>query len=229
MVEQGAAIIDIGGESTRPGAEAVSLEEEQDRILPTITRMAAELDVAISVDTYRAETARRAVEAGAHIVNDIWGLQHDSAMAQVAADTEAGLVLMYNRRGREVPVHIQTDAHRFFDVSLQKAKQAGIAGESVVLDPGFGFSDSAGDSIPLLNGLEKLHGSCSHPLLVGTSRKRFLGTLTGRDAADRDSATAATSVIARLKGAALFRVHNVAVNADALAVTDAVIAERFKI
>ncbi|MEL7229502.1 MAG: dihydropteroate synthase [Pseudomonadota bacterium] len=227
MMGEGATIIDIGGESTRPGAAPVSPQQEQDRILPVIERMAAEMDVAISVDTYRAETARMAVEAGAHIINDIWGLHHDPAMAYVAAKTGAGLVLMYNRRGRAVGADIHADAKAFFDVSLKKAADAGVKTQAITLDPGFGFSDDAGDSIPLLNGLKKLHQS-NHPLLIGTSRKRFLGTITGRDATDRDTATAATSVIARMKGAALFRVHNVRANVDALKVTDVLIAERIK-
>ncbi|MEM9732982.1 MAG: dihydropteroate synthase [Pseudomonadota bacterium] len=225
MAEEGATIIDIGGESTRPGAEPVLPQEEQDRILPVIERMADRLDTAISVDTYRAETARAAVNTGAHIINDIWGLHHDPAMATVAAETGAGLVLMYNRRGRAVGDDIHADAGVFFAGSLKKAAHAGVQSEAITLDPGFGFSDDAGDSIPLLNGFEKLHNA-HHPLLVGTSRKRFLGTITGRDAVERDTATAATSVVARLKGAALFRVHNVAANADALKVTDALIAGR---
>ncbi|MGC4024753.1 MAG: dihydropteroate synthase [Mesorhizobium sp.] len=222
MVEEGASMIDIGGESTRPGATAVTAEEEQARILPVIEEIARRSDILISVDTYRSETARRALEVGAHIVNDIWGLQHDPAIANLAADTGAGLVIMHNSREREnrrAPVLDQFD---FLEKSLQIAKEAGVSRDHIVLDPGFGFGKEAKENIELMANFEQL-GAFDLPFLVGTSRKRLLGSLIGREPQDRDIGTAATSVLLRMKGAAIFRVHNVAANRDALAVADAVL------
>ncbi|MBX3596387.1 MAG: dihydropteroate synthase [Rhizobiaceae bacterium] len=223
MVEEGASIIDIGGESTRPGAEPVSAGEEQDRILPVIEALARRSNVLISVDTYRAETARLAVERGAHIVNDVWGLQHDPSIAGVAAATGAGLVIMHNSRGRESRPSPVEDQFQFLNRSLEIAQIAGVKRSRIVLDPGFGFGKDAAEDIDLMANFQSLK-EFEMPFLVGTSRKRFLGALTGRDAQDRDIATAATSVILRMKGAAIFRVHNVAASRDALAVTDAILA-----
>ena len=226
MIADGAAIIDVGGESTRPGAAPVSGEEELERILPVISRLVAETNALISVDTYRARTASQAVGAGANIINDVWGCQREPDIANVAADTGAGLVIMNTRRERDVLPDLLEDAIVFLSRSLEIASKAGVKDEQIVLDPGFGFAPTIDHDIPILNGLEKLH-SLGFPILVGTSRKRFLGALTGRDAADRGVATAATSVVARMKGAALFRVHDIAENKDALAVADALIAQRF--
>ncbi len=226
MMEQGALIIDVGGESTRPGAEAVDGETERKRVLPIIECLANETDAIISVDTYRAETAKRAVEAGAHIVNDVWGCQREPDIANVAADTGAGLCIMSTRRDRNVQADLLNDAKTFLTDSLNIVHKAGVADDQVVLDPGFGFSPTIDHDLPLLNRLEKLH-HLGFPLLVGTSRKRFLGAITGREAKDRGAATAATSVVARQKGAAIFRVHDIVENRDALAVADALIAQSF--
>jgi len=222
MVEEGASIIDIGGESTRPGATAVTAQEEQARVLPIIEAIARRSDVLISVDTYRSETARRALESGAHIVNDIWGLQHDPAIANLAAETGAGLVIMHNSREREnrrAPIQDQYD---FLEKSLQIAQEAGVSRDRIVLDPGFGFGKDAAENIEIMAGFHQLD-AFGLPFLVGTSRKRLLGSLLGREPQDRDIGTAATSVLLRMKGAAIFRVHNVAANRDALAVADAVL------
>ena len=223
MVEEGAAIVDVGGESTRPGAEPVDGETERARILPVIERLARELDCAISVDTYRAKTAEAAVQAGAHIVNDVWGCQREPAIAEVAARHGAGLVIMHTSRDRDVLPDAMDDQRVFLGRSLTIAREAGVGDERIVLDPGFGFGKEAADNWELLARLPELH-ALGFPLLIGTSRKRFLGAVTGREAAGRDGATAATSVVARCKGAAIFRVHDVGANRDALAVADALIA-----
>ena len=221
MHERGATIIDIGGESTKPNADPVDAATEQGRVIPVIEALAGK-GLILSVDTYRAETARLAVEAGAHIVNDIWGCQKEPDIAQVAADTGAGLVIMSNRRDRKVLDDLLEDANQFLRHSLEIAVDAGVSADHIVLDPGFGFAPSIDHDIPILRELERLH-ELEYPLLVGTSRKRFLGVITGREAGDRGAGTAATSVVARQKGAAIFRVHDIEVNKDALAVTDAVI------
>jgi dihydropteroate synthase len=225
MRDDGAAIVDVGGESTRPGAEPVDAREEQRRVLPVVEALAAAGGgMLISIDTYRAETARLAVAAGAHIVNDVWGLRKDAALARVAAETGAGLVIMHTgRERRTIPDPIE-DQFAFFDQSLRAAGQAGVSGERIVLDPGFGFGkETVAANLDLMARFGEL-GALGYPLLVGTSRKRFVGGLTGREAGERDAGTAATSVVLRLSGAALFRVHDVAMNRDALAVADALLA-----
>ncbi|KAA3450023.1 dihydropteroate synthase [Mesorhizobium sp. SARCC-RB16n] len=224
MIGEGAAIIDVGGESTRPGAAATSASEEQARILPVIQALARAGDVLISVDTYRAETARLAVAAGAHIVNDVWGLQREPGIARVAAETGAGLVIMHTGRDREKLPDVIADQLAFLGKSLEIARGQGVADDHIVLDPGFGFAkETAEENLDLMARFSEL-GALGFPLMAGTSRKRFIGTVTGRDAADRAAGTAATSVILRLKGAHLFRVHDVAINVDALAVADAMLA-----
>ncbi len=224
MAAEGAAIIDVGGESTRPGAAAVSAADEQARILPLIEALSARGGILVSVDTYRAETARRAVAAGAHIVNDVWGLQREPGIAEVAAETGAGLVIMHTSRNRERLTDPIADQCHFLRKSLQIADAAGVTGDRIVLDPGFGFGkETTEDNVVLIARFEELH-ALGFPLLAGTSRKRFLGAITGREAERRDVGTAATSAILRLKGAALFRVHDVASNVDALAVADAILA-----
>ncbi len=225
MTAEGAAIVDVGGESTRPGAAKVDASEEQRRILPVIEALTQEGKALISVDTWRAETARLAVAAGAHIVNDVWGLQREPDIARVAAETGAGLVVMHTGREREKLADPIADQMAFLSKSLAIAREAGVADGAILLDPGFGFAkETAADNLVLMARLGELH-ALGRPLLVGTSRKRFIGAVTGREAADaRDAGTAATSVILRLQGAAVFRVHDVATNADALAFADAMIA-----
>ncbi|MES0035380.1 dihydropteroate synthase [Mesorhizobium sp. M0046] len=224
MVEEGASVIDIGGESTRPGASAVSAKEEQARILPVIEALATSGGMLISVDTYREATAQLAVQAGAHIVNDVWGLQREPGIARVAAETGAGLVIMHTGRDRQKLPDVIADQLFFLRKSLEIARRSGVADDHVVLDPGFGFAkETAAENLDLMARFSELR-ALGFPLMAGTSRKRFIGTVTGRDAAARGAGTAATSVILRLKGAHLFRVHDVAINVDALAIADAMLA-----
>lgn len=224
MIAQGADIVDVGGESTKPGAAAVDAAEEQRRILPVIEALAARGDVLISIDTYREETAAKAVAAGAHIVNDVWGLQREPGIARVAADTGAGLVIMHTGRERQkLPDPIEDQVH-FLRRSLDIAREAGVEAQRIVLDPGFGFAkETAEDNLSLMARFGEL-SALGRPWLVGTSRKRFVGTVTGRDADARAPGTAATNVILRLQGAVIFRVHDVAINKDALAFADAMVA-----
>jgi dihydropteroate synthase len=223
MCQEGAAIIDVGGESTRPGARPVTAGEEQERILPVIEALAADGAI-VSVDTYRAETARMAVEKGAHIVNDVWGAQREPAIARVAAETGAGLVLMHTGRERQKEPDVIADQFVFLEKSIGIARAAGVPDGNVVLDPGFGFAkETPADNLELMARFEEL-AALGFPLAVGTSRKRFVGAVTGREGDDRDVGTAATSVILRMKGAVLFRVHNVAINVDALGMADAMLA-----
>ncbi len=228
-VEDGAAIIDVGGESTKPGADAVSASEEQGRVLPVIEALRSRTDALISVDTYRADTARLAIGAGAHIVNDVFGLQREPDIAVLAAQTGAGLCIMHTGRDRQKLPDVIDDQLLFLNRSLDIAAAAGVGTQNIVLDPGFGFAkESAEENLELIARFNALL-RFELPLLVGTSRKRFVGTITGRDAGDRDAGTAATSAILRLQGAALFRVHNVAINRDALAVADAILRTRARL
>ncbi|GGD91263.1 dihydropteroate synthase [Aureimonas endophytica] len=220
--EAGADIIDIGGESTRPGAEPVDALEEQRRILPVIAGLAAS-DMILSVDTYRASTARLAIEAGAHIVNDVWGAQREPEIARVAAATGAGLCLMHTGRDRAVLADPVADQAHFLAQSLRIARAAGVEEDAIVLDPGFGFGKEAAQNFELLRRFAEVAACFDRPWLVGTSRKRFVRQAVG-PAGDADFGTAATSVILRLAGAAIFRVHDVAVNRDALALADAMLA-----
>lgn len=223
LAAQGAAIVDVGGESTRPGAEPVSAQEEQARILPVIAGIARRSAVLISVDTYRAQTAGKAIEAGAHIVNDVWGLQRDPEIARVATSLGAGAVIMHTGRGRERSRDVIADQMGFLGQSLAIAGAAGLDRQSLVLDPGLGFAKDPDENFELLAQIGKLF-ALGQPLLVGASRKRFIGHATGREAGERDAGTAATSTVARLQGAAIVRVHDVAANRDALAIADAVLA-----
>ncbi|MFD1986731.1 dihydropteroate synthase [Mesorhizobium newzealandense] len=226
MIGEGALVVDVGGESTRPGAAAISASEEQARILPVIEALASAGEVLISVDTYRTDTARLAVAAGAHIVNDVWGLQREPDIARVAADTGAGLVIMHTGRDRAKLPDVIADQLAFLRKSLEIAHRNGVSDDRIVLDPGFGFAkETAEENLDLMARFSELK-ALGLPLMAGTSRKRFIGTVTGRDAADRGVGTAATSVILRLKGADLFRVHDVAFNVDALALADAMLARQ---
>jgi dihydropteroate synthase len=222
--EEGADIVDIGGESTRPGADPVSSQQEQDRVLPVIEALAKQSDALISIDTYRAETARLALAAGAHIINDVCGLLREPEIATVAAQFRAGLCIMHTGRGREILPDPIADQHLFFENALAIANAAHVSAQTITLDPGFGFAkETVQANMDLMARSGELL-DLGYPLLVGTSRKRFLGTLTGRVAAERDVSTAATSVLLRMRGASVFRVHDVKANRDALAVADAMLA-----
>jgi dihydropteroate synthase len=224
-VDEGAAILDIGGESTRPGAATITAAEEQDRVLPVIAALASRTDVILSVDTYRAETARLAIAAGAHIVNDVHGLQREPGIAGVAAAAGAGLCIMHTGRDREKLTDVVRDQYQFLGRSLEIAAAAGIDRNRIVLDPGFGFAKDTDENVALMARFGELSGF-GLPLLAGTSRKRFIGAITGHEAQQRDAGTAATTALLRMAGAAVFRVHNVAINRDALLVADAMLAAK---
>lgn len=228
LVAQGADLVDVGGESTRPGASRPTAQEELDRILPVVTALAAE-GVTISVDTMRAEVARAAVDAGAVLVNDVSGGRADPAMFETVADLQAPYVLMH-WRAHSVTMQQQT---RYADVvsdvvselraQLDLALAAGIAPERIALDPGIGFSKTADQNWEVLAATERFH-ELGHPLLVATSRKRFLGALladddgTLRPPLERDDATTATTALAAVAGAWCIRAHAVRPTADAVRV-----------
>ncbi|MEM1364729.1 MAG: dihydropteroate synthase [Pseudomonadota bacterium] len=225
LIADDATILDVGGESTRPGAEPVSALEEQRRVLPVIEAL-ADTNCVISIDTYRAETARLALGSGAHIVNDVWGFQREPDIARVVRQAEAGAVIMHTGRERIRDRDVIADQKAFLSQSLQIAREAGLEDDQLVLDPGFGFAKDTAENVELLSRFAALH-TFNLPLLVGTSRKRFLGAVGGvEDADQRDVITAASGVVARLAGAHIFRVHDARAQVQALAIADAVIQER---
>ncbi|MBA3298284.1 MAG: dihydropteroate synthase [Acidobacteria bacterium] len=226
MVADGADILDVGGESTRPGADEVGAEEELRRVLPVIERLARKTDALISIDTYKAVVAREAVARGATIINDISGLQYDPDLGGAAADTEAALVLMHTR-GRSRTMHelavyddVVADVKRELSEAMERAIAAGVRRESLILDPGFGFAKRAGHSYTLLARLPEL-GELDRPILSGPSRKSFLKEALGeREPAEREWGTAAAVSASVLRGAHIVRVHGVRAMADVVRVAD---------
>ena len=215
MAAAGADIIDVGGESTRPGAAAVSAAEELARIEPVLTRLTSAVGLPISIDTYKAEVAARAAKGGAIIVNDVWGLQKDPAMADTVAAAETALVIVHNRAEKDAGVDIVADMERFFDRSLALAAKAGIANERIILDPGIGFAKTSGQNRAAFAHIAKLKER-GLPILVGLSRKRFLGA--DAPALETLAGTIAANVAAAALGASIFRVHDVAEHVAALKV-----------
>ena len=228
MEAAGADIIDIGGESTKPGAEPVSEADELSRVMPVIERLAGRLAVPLSIDTYKAGVARAAVGAGACIVNDISGLGYDPNLGGAVAEIRAGLVLMHTR-GRSNQMYrdasyadVTADVAAELRQAMDRAAAAGVRAECVILDPGLGFAKRADDSLALLGNLAHLH-VLGRPLLAGPSRKSFLTLAMGdRPPADRDWGTAAAVTAAVLFGAHIVRVHEVAAMVDVVRVADAI-------
>jgi len=221
MAAQGCDIVDLGGESTRPGAAAISLAEELGRIEPVLTQLAPAFELPISIDTYKAAVAARAVELGAVLVNDIWGLQKDAAMAEAIAGAEAAVVVMHNRSEKNAALDIVADMRRFFDRSLALAASAGIPHKRIILDPGIGFGKTSRQNLEAIARLAELK-DYGLPILVGASRKSFLGSLMPDRAEASPIGTLAASLAAAAGGAAIFRVHDVAEHAAGLKVFHAI-------
>lgn len=221
MLAEGVDIIDIGGESTRPGAEEVSATEELARVLPAIAALRADgISAPISIDTYKAGVADRAIAAGATIINDVHGLQREPELAAVAAEHGTPLVVMHWDKARDTSRDVMAEMARYFDVTLGIADKAGVPRDSIVLDPGFGFAKSLRDNYEILRRLPELV-ALGFPVLVGTSRKSMIGKLLDVPADERLAGTIATSVLGYAAGAHIFRVHDIRPNRDALRVAEA--------
>lgn len=221
MIEQGAALIDVGGESTRPGAEEVDTQTELDRVMPVLDSLAeAALGVPVSIDTYKAVVAHQAIEAGAEIVNDVWGFQRDPDLAAVAAGMGAAGIAMHWDPDRDRSRDVIGEMKRYFERSIAVMEDAGLTRDRVILDPGFGFAKDFNENYEILRRLDEL-AALGYPVLVGTSRKSMLGKLLGVQPKDRVAGTVATSVLGFVKGAHVFRVHDVAENLDGLKVAAA--------
>ncbi|PPV08219.1 dihydropteroate synthase [Xanthomonas bromi] len=229
LVEQGAAVLDIGGESTRPGATAVPVEEELQRVIPVIEALAQRTNVPISVDTFKPEVMRAAVAAGAGMINDVYALRSPGAL-EAASDLRVPVVLMHARSAphamQDAPQYddVVGEVHRFLAERIFAAEMAGIDKRSLILDPGFGFDKTTTHNLTLLAQLQRLQ-EFGLPVLAGLSRKRSIGELTGREiAAERVHGSVAAHLIAAQHGALLLRVHDVAATVDALKVWTAMAA-----
>jgi dihydropteroate synthase len=230
MIAEGADIIDVGGESTRPGSEFVSEDEELRRVIPVIEKVAAISSVPVSIDTTKPSVARAACEAGAEIINDISGLRFDPAIAAVAKSVQAGLLLMHSRGTPKDMQQIPFAADIFADVvdglrrSVSIAEQFGVARESIAIDPGIGFGKSVEQNLEIIRRLRDLaHEFADLPIVIGTSRKSFLGKLlNGARADERLYGTIATEVASVLNGAHIVRVHDVKAAKEAVRIADAI-------
>lgn len=220
MVEDGVDIIDIGGESTRLGHTQISVEEEIERVVPVIEMLSKELDVIISIDTYKYQVAEAALKAGAHIINDIWGLQYDNReMAMLAAEYNVPVIAMHNQNGTEYSEDIILSMRKFFERTYEISDRYGISRDNIILDPGIGFGKGMEENIEVLARLEELRDMGR--ILLGTSKKRFIGTILGGLSTDeRVEGTVATTVIGIGKGVDIVRVHNVLENKRAALVAD---------
>ena len=237
MLDEGADMLDLGGESTRPGSAAISVEEERRRVMPILRELRQIADVPISIDTSKAKIASAALEAGADMVNDVWGLRLDPDMAGVVAEAGVPIVLMHNRSspkaasidpalgGHYVGVDYDDlieDVKRELGICLNIAHRAGIPDERIILDPGIGFGKTVSQNLELLDRLDEIK-ALGYPLLLGTSRKSFIGYTLDLPFDQRAEATAATTAIGIARGADIVRVHDVLINARVARMADAIV------
>lgn len=225
FVAEGADILDVGGESTRPGHRPVPLDEELRRVLPVVEALAREFVVPISIDTYKAEVARRAVNAGASMINDVWGLRADPAMARVVADAGVPVVLMHNQDGTEYR-SLMDDLIASLDESVDQALRAGVRWENIIVDPGIGFGKTWQHNLEVLGRLAELK-SLGRPILLGTSRKSTIGRVLDLPVRDRLEGTAATVAIGIAQGADIVRVHDVREMVRVSRMADAMVRQRW--
>jgi dihydropteroate synthase len=228
MEQEGADIIEIGGESTRPGSDRISAQEELSRIAPVLAGLSSRLQAPISIDTYKSAVAERAIEMGAEIINDISALRFDPQIADVAARLEAILILMHMRgepatmQQTEPSRDIFAEIERDFRVAIGKAESRGVRRERIILDPGIGFGKTLEQNLALLDQLDRL-SEFELPLMTGTSRKSFIGKITARPADERLFGTAASVSAAIMRGAHIVRVHDVKEMREVAIITDAIL------
>jgi len=237
FVKEGADILDVGGESTRPGAQTVSLDEELERVLPVIKSLASQASVPISIDTYKAEVAEAALQAGAQLVNDVWGFKVDPRLAEVASRHKVPIILMHNRSwwanaeiqaklgGRYVGIpydNLLEDIRRELMESVDIARQAGIPDEYIILDPGIGFGKTVEQNLELLDRLEEIR-QLGFPVLLGASRKSFIGYTLNLPPDQRLEGTAAAVAVGIARGADIVRVHDVGYMARVARMADAIV------
>ncbi len=222
MIADGAHIIDVGAESTRPGHVELTGEEETARLMQFLPQVLKNSSVPVSIDSYHYDTMEKALEAGAHMVNDVWGFQYDDgSMAKVAAEFAVPAILMHNQETEEYRGDIMDCLKAFFDKTLEIAAQAGVKEENIILDPGIGFGKNSEQNIEIMQRLDELTEAYPYPWLLGVSRKRFIGTILDLPAAERDEGTAAVNLWGIEKGCSIFRVHDVKTTAREVKVWDA--------
>ncbi len=222
FVAEGADIIDIGGESTRPDSEPVSVDEELRRVLPVVRRLAGELSVPLSIDTYKSVVASRAVEAGARMINDVWGLKRDPELARIAAEADVPIILASNQRDT-LPCHdIMAEVISSLERSISLAMAAGVAWQNIIIDPGVGFGKSLEQNLEIVHRLAELK-SLDRPILLGTSRKSMIGLVLDLPPDQRLEGTAATVAIGIANGADIIRVHDVQSMVRVCRMSDAII------
>lgn len=221
MIKDGADIIDIGGESTRPGYKMISDDEEIDRTIPIIRQIKTRFDIPISLDTYKSKVAYEGIAAGADLINDIWGLKYDKNLATIIADAKVPCCLMHNRKERNYTDYMK-DVLNDLKKTIDIAKNAGIANEKIILDPGIGFAKTYENNLEIINKLDML-SSLGYPLLLGASRKSFIGQTLKSPLTQRLEGTLVTTVFAVIKGAMFVRVHDVKENLRAVKMTKAIL------
>lgn len=220
MIGQGVDIVDVGGESTRPGHQKISVSEEIERTCFVIEAIKEKFNVPISLDTYKYEVAQAGVLAGADMINDIWGFKWDDRMAGLVAKHNVACCLMHNRHDTNYNNFV-SDVLADMEECIAIAKQAGVANDKIMLDPGIGFAKDTTQNLIMMNHLEELV-ALGYPVLLGTSRKSMIGNVLNLPVNEREEGTIATSVIGHMKGCSFFRVHDVQANARALKMTDAI-------
>lgn len=226
LAAEGADILDIGGESTRPGAATVTLDEEIARVVPVVRTLSARTRLPISIDTMKAKVAAAAIEAGATIVNDVWGFQFDPDIARVSAEAQVHCVLMHNRRQDDAGIDMFAEVKDFLSRSIDIALKAGVNRDKIFIDPGIGFGKTHDQSFELVRRLAELKQALGFPLLLGISRKRFIGFATTRTiASERMIGSVAADVYGALNGADIVRVHDVAAHVEAFAVLNAILGK----
>ncbi|MGE0056905.1 MAG: dihydropteroate synthase [Dehalococcoidia bacterium] len=221
MAEEGADIIDVGGQSTRPGFAELTVEEELRRVVPMVESIVRAVDLPVSIDAYRAPVVEAALDAGASLLNDIWGFRYDEGVAAFAAHRGVPAVVMHNQRGREFH-DVIADIRGGFEASIAIGRAAGLYPEQLILDPGFGFGWTKEQNLEMLRRLGELR-ELGLPLLVGTSRKSTIGSVLGAPEGERVWGTAATVAVAIANGADVIRVHDVAEMVDVSRMTDAIV------
>jgi len=221
MVAQGADILDIGGESTRPGAAPVSVEEELRRVIPVLKQLANGINIPISIDTYKSEVARQALDCGASVINDVWGLKEDIGLASLAAERKILIILMHNQKGA-IYNNMMTEVLDSLRWSVAQAMKAGVPAENIIIDPGIGFGKTVEHNLEIMRRLDEF-AVLGYPVLLGTSRKSMIGKTLNLPADQRLEGTAATVAIGIAKGVDIVRVHDVGPMMRVVRMSDAIV------
>jgi len=222
--KEGADIIDIGGESTRPRYQPVSEEEELERIIPVIRAVKANVNIPISVDTYKGRVADEAIRSGAMMINDVWGAKKDPSIASVAAKHRVPIILVHNRENKHY-IDLISDIKKDLQASIHIAKKAGVKDDAIIIDPGLGFAKTGEHNLVILKKLEQIV-QMNYPILLGASRKGFIGKILDEPVDRRDIGTGATTCLAIMKGVRIVRVHNVTLNKQLALMMDSILKDK---